>query len=151
MVFKIYIALSGLFGLYQLLKIKNKFAWIITAILVLGVMLVFIPNNLTRVVGLAFLNFPVFLIIIYSLYMKEFSLKKKVNLLFQAIPMGISQLLFLTDWTWTNLAGYVMIIPIAAFLYTLTSLKNYQNEIGFLLIISSYSISRFALVLQNGF
>lgn len=151
MIFKIFIALTGLFGLYRLSKIKDKFAWIITILLVIGVLLIFIPSDFARTIGFAFLNFPVFLIIVYSVIKKYFSVSKRINLLVQTVPMGISQFLFLTNWNQTNFVGYFMIVPIAAFIYTLTKLNDYRNEIGFLAIISSYSISRLALTIQHGF
>lgn len=150
MIFKLYIALCGLIGLFQLFRIKGKFALVITASLVLGVVLAFIPNNFIRLVGVAFLNLPVFLVIVYALSMKDFSVGKRVSLLLQAIPFGLAQVLSFIERNPTSPSGYIMIIPISALLYSLVKVKDYSEEIGFLLIMSSYAVARLALIIQHG-
>lgn len=150
MIFKLYIALCGLIGLFRLFRIKGKFALVITASLVLGVVLAFIPNNFIRLVGVAFLNLPVFLVIVYALSMKDFSVGKRVSLLLQAIPFGLAQVLSFIERNPTSPSGYIMIIPISALLYSLVKVKDYSEEIGFLLIMSSYAVARLALIIQHG-
>lgn len=149
MIFKLYIALCGLFGLFQLFRIKGRFAWVITAFLVLGVLLAFIPNNFIRLVGVAFLNFPVFLVIVYAVSMKGFSVGKRVSLLLQAIPFGLVQVLSFIERNPITPLGYIMIIPISALFYSLAKVKDFREEIGFLLIMSSYVVARLALTIQH--
>ena len=149
MVFKLLIAASGLFGLYMLTRIRNRFAWIITAMSSAGILLMFVPNSLFRIIGALFLNLPIILIVIYS-FRKSLAISKRINLLIQSVPVGISQIVFKGSMENSVIVGCFMIIPIISFVYCLYRHKEYREEIGFLFILSTYSISRLALMMQHG-
>lgn len=139
MLLKIIVGISVPFGLYYLSKATDKFAKLITLILLIGILLVFIPNSVVLTIGYVLFGVATLCCILYSIFRIKDNKRKRI-VLFTAIPIFFKFLFDIENWP-SGMFTYLMIIPIICYVIVLTRRKEFREELGFLTMLTASALS----------
>jgi len=149
LIYKIIIALAGLFGIFRLFRISDNFARTIVGGQIIAIGLTFIPVNTAVTIGFVLFIVTAMLAIVYGLFKKGFGINKKVFILLISIPVFVAHIFALNHWPYTGIIGWTMLIPIFTYLIlTLTNIKRYKNELGFLTILAVDAAIKLSMTIE---
>lgn len=126
---------AGLFGLTRIQKTNDKFARGIVALQVIAIALTYIPRPVILQTGFLLFIGTLVACIIYPFKTEGITPKARNLILLISAPVLIRHLFIYNQWPHVVTIGYLMIIPITAYVY-LVKFDYHQRseEIGFLTI-----------------
>jgi hypothetical protein len=144
MISHVLLIVSALFALFHLLKIDDKFAKVITAIIAISAGANLAPSALIQQDGFYLFGLTHLLIFFYVFHNEEFELKKRVIIFGMALIQTVAILFMFGGWMHIEIPLIAGIITFLLFTYTLiTDIKGYKNELGFLAILGAFGLINF--------
>lgn len=150
MVYDVLLVVSALFALFHLLKMKDKFAKVITLVLALSAGANLAPSVIIQKDGFYLFALAHLLVFFYVFHNEEFSLKKKVVLFSMGLIQFASIVSMLVPFEFTFFVMISAIITAIVFFYALlTDVQSYKEELGFMVILAAFGITYFLIGMNN--
>lgn len=150
MIYKIIIGLAGIFGIFELFKIKDRLSLAILLGQTIGILSLMLsplnPNGVLSIIGSTLFTLSA-LVSIYYIF-KIVSPSSKRGLI--TIPVSISLIFEFNHWPGGGEIALAMIIPITSYLVlVITRIKDIKNEVGFLTILTASALVDFSIFVRS--
>ena len=146
MISHVLLIVSAIFALFHLLKMDDKFAKVITAILAISAGANLAPSALIQQDGFYLFALTHLLVFFYVFHNDEFKMKKRVILFTMALIQLIAIMFMLGGWMNIHIPLLACILTFILFIYALiTDFKSYKNELGFMAVLAAFGLMYFLL------
>lgn len=143
----IIISIACVFGIFQLFRITNTYATIITSSLILGVLIALLPSQLPTTIGFYLFVLTILASAIYVLAQKMDAITKGLMLIV-ILPVLVNFLFRIQHWPFLYRMSIFMIVPITAYLLLIFRKTSIKNELGFLTIIAAEAVISFSIIIS---
>ena len=136
---KVLMAIVGLLGLYSLFTVREYFARVILAVMVLAIGLTFLGDRAIES-GFWLYCVSLVLVMVYALLKRGLGTNKRILILLMAVPVFLTKLFMINHWPYVSTLALCCIITLVCFIACIAKVRNYKNEVGFLTIIAADAI-----------
>jgi len=144
------ISLAAVFGIFQLFRIRNRAAFLITLFQIISIAISILTGPPVEKYGFYLFDTLILVATIYIIS-QSIMLRLKIQLLLISVPVFLSMSFKLFQWPYSYEWSILMFIPVLTYITVLFQRKEMKHELGIVTIITTEAAIELLSVFANWF